>query len=454
MLSYLWFALGIAFCCITTNFWALVISRGIVGLGAAGMGFLVTIIFNDIISLRKRALWQGALQWVVFAGQMTGGPLGGWFVDKIGWRLSFFLELPMALIAFGVVLHTLKLPKLPTQRIASKPRPSTPADQDGTFESSNNFDILGSCVLLACISTLVLGLGMAGNDVSWNHPSVITLLLASFVLLAAFTYVELRVALIPLIPLEVFKRRAIWSVFLTTFCKDFAGTAVIYLVPLHIKFSGIGDTSTAGFYLSLVFLGLALGQLMAGLLIDLFGRPWFVLIVPGALNVAVILLVQQRWTGTESTGERISEVLINGTLSGIVGCTLLISLLKSCSKTTQATLYGAYHVVLMASNILCVAVISSMIQYRSIAHLDANLSGRYAGDIPKLVTSCRRSLSCLDNLPADIEILVRESFNEAVQDSLGFTTIVAGVSFVFSLLTDRFHIKPRGERAYTEESSN
>lgn len=53
------------------------------------MTTVVSILFSDIIPLRDRGLWQGYINIVFAAGAGSGAPLGGLFVDVIGWRCEY-----------------------------------------------------------------------------------------------------------------------------------------------------------------------------------------------------------------------------------------------------------------------------------------------------------------------------------------------------------------------------
>jgi uncharacterized SAM-binding protein YcdF (DUF218 family) len=88
---------------------------------------------------------------------------------------------------------------------------------------------------------------------------------------------------------------------------------VIYLIPLHIKLSRAAAlTSTAGAYLSVFFLGVATGQMLAGILINWSGgRPWNLLVLPGAINIVVLLLIRSRWKG--NVDQKIRHCLLSAT---------------------------------------------------------------------------------------------------------------------------------------------
>jgi len=145
--------------------------------------------------------------------------------DNISTR-AFFLELPIAVVLFFLVLFTLQLPALPTQKARTT---EVEGDQESLPTVGLKFDISGSFVLLLCIIALVLGLNMAGNDVPWSHPLISTLLCLSIVLLGIFVYIEIHTAAAPLIPMNLLRQRSIASLNGAEFFKSMGIMAVCRL---------------------------------------------------------------------------------------------------------------------------------------------------------------------------------------------------------------------------------
>jgi len=136
---------------------------------------------------------------------------------------AFFIELPVVALLFFLVLFTLQLPALPTQKVR---RTKTRSRQGCLPTIDLKFDIPGSFVLLLCITALVLGLNIAGNDIPWSHPLIPTLLCHSVVLLAIFVFIETEIAPVPLIPMKLLRQRSIASLNGVEFSKSMASMAV------------------------------------------------------------------------------------------------------------------------------------------------------------------------------------------------------------------------------------
>lgn len=80
------FAIGCFACGLSQDILQLCISRGITGVGAAGINSVTSILVTDLVPLRDRGLWQGYIQMVFAAGMASGAPVGGLLADQLGWR--------------------------------------------------------------------------------------------------------------------------------------------------------------------------------------------------------------------------------------------------------------------------------------------------------------------------------------------------------------------------------
>jgi hypothetical protein len=60
---------------------------------------------------------------------------------------------------------------------------------------------------MSCVSTLILGLNLGGNELPWSHPFVLTVLPVSAACFIAFLFVEGKVAREPIMPLYLLSHR-------------------------------------------------------------------------------------------------------------------------------------------------------------------------------------------------------------------------------------------------------
>jgi len=106
----------------------------------------------------------------------------GYFVEQINWRIFFYLNIPMGIVAMTVAHLVLR-----TTRSEHRQKP----------------DIVGSALLTVCLVTLVMALTQ-GQREGWSSTYILTLLTISLVTFGVFLTTELRVRT-PFVDLSLFK---------------------------------------------------------------------------------------------------------------------------------------------------------------------------------------------------------------------------------------------------------
>src|SRR5438046_2309797 len=179
------FLVGSALCGISQNMTELIGFRALQGLGGGGL-FVVTIaVVGDIIPPRDRGRYQGFFGAVFGVSTVVGPLLGGFFVDNFSWRWIFYVNVPIGLVALGVIAAAFQ----------------TRADS-----VHHSIDYLGALLLAGGLSAVVLYTSLGGTTYAWDAPAMIALLAGGALMLAAFVPVEARAAE-PILPLELFRNR-------------------------------------------------------------------------------------------------------------------------------------------------------------------------------------------------------------------------------------------------------
>ena len=157
-------------------------------------------------------------------GRSIGGPLGGWLVDMIGWRWSFYIQVPPILSAIFLIIWY--LPETKSQ--------SLDYDSDGEaaarrFKSKlSRVDFKGSILFALVVLTFLLPVELGGVELPWTSGPIMGLFTLSTVLLYVFVVVE-RGQEEPILPLEIFERRDAVISYLILGLQTAAQVGVSYL---------------------------------------------------------------------------------------------------------------------------------------------------------------------------------------------------------------------------------
>ncbi len=167
----------------------LVAARALQGLGGAVLApatlSLLTTSFPRPDE-RRRAL--GAWSATAASGAAVGVLLGGVLTQALDWRWVLFVNVPIGAALLALTAAGVK------DEATSAPRPS--------------LDVPGAVTVTGGLALLVYGI-VSTSSRSWGSPVTVASLAGGALLLGAFTLVEQRWAVQPLVPLSVFRRRSL-----------------------------------------------------------------------------------------------------------------------------------------------------------------------------------------------------------------------------------------------------
>ncbi|MFI5952726.1 MDR family MFS transporter [Cryptosporangium sp. NPDC051539] len=183
------FLLGSILCGLAWSMGALIAFRVVQGLGAGAIAPMTTTIAGDIYTTEERAKAQGYIAGMWGVASVVGPALGGVFSEYTSWRWIFLVNVPLCLIAAGMVLRNF------TERV-ERSRPAV--------------DYTGAALLTGGLTLLILALLEGGQRWAWASPAGVGAVVVGVALLVGFLVVERR-AEEPVLPLWVFRRRLLVS---------------------------------------------------------------------------------------------------------------------------------------------------------------------------------------------------------------------------------------------------
>ncbi len=217
----------------------LIVARVAQGLGAALMTPQTMAVITRTFAPDRRGAALGLWGGIAGLATLVGPLVGGLLIDSVGWSWIFFINVPVGVRGFLLVVRT--VPRLPL--------------------SGHRFDLLGVVLSSAGMLALVFGVQEAGR----SGPGLFGLVALGVVLLAAFVWWQARTRGEPLLPLSLFRDRSFTLGCIAISAVGFAITAQGVPLFLYLQTArGLGTTESA-----LLLLPMAI---LAGVLSPLVGR--------------------------------------------------------------------------------------------------------------------------------------------------------------------------------------
>ena len=265
-LSIVIFTVGSVLAGLSQSVGMLIGFRVIQGLGLGGLQALVIIVIATMFSPRERGRYQGPIAGVMSSATVAGPLIGGVIVDTswLGWRWTFFVGVPLAVIALVVVQRTLNLP---------------------VVRKNVSVDYLGALLIASGVSTLLIWVTLAGKNFDWASGMSFGLVALGVLLLAGAVFAETR-AKDPIIPLRLFRDR---TTTLATLASIAVGVALfggaVFLGQYFQIARGYSPTAAGLLTLPMV-IGSMASSAVSGSLITKFGR-WKGFLVGGAIMMTI-----------------------------------------------------------------------------------------------------------------------------------------------------------------------
>jgi EmrB/QacA subfamily drug resistance transporter len=268
------FAIGSVLAALSDSSSALIASRALMGVGAAGIMpttlSILTNIFPDGERAKAIAVWSA----VAGLGVAIGPIAGGWLIEHLDWRWIFLFNLPAvaACIAGAAVL-------VPESRDPGKPK----------------LDVVGALLSIAGLSAFVWGL-IEAPERGWTSLTILAAFAGGAAILAAFAAWERRVAE-PMLDLGVFRNARFSAASASITFVYFALMGVMYFMTTYLQ-SVLGHSALEA---GVLFLPIAFGLVVsAKSAVELTKRLGTKVVVAGGLSIVAgaLVLVTTFETGT------------------------------------------------------------------------------------------------------------------------------------------------------------
>ncbi|KAJ1769903.1 hypothetical protein IW140_001914 [Coemansia sp. RSA 1813] len=250
-------AVGSILCAASQSMDMLIASRAVQGLGSAGMYTMLNIMIADLYNERKRAIFMGISSGLWGLSSAGGTVLGGCLVQLSTWRVVFWINVPISLIAVVVTLKYIPLPK-----------PSATS----TREKLTRIDFGGALIMTFGIVFVLLALSWGGREYSWSSAKVLSFLIIGILSVLAFFYYEKTVPSEPILPHRLLRTRNVTLAFVGHLFFGSVTYAPLIFIPQWALVVKNTTPITSGLYTLPMSFAESISVLIAGLLVAKTGR--------------------------------------------------------------------------------------------------------------------------------------------------------------------------------------
>jgi EmrB/QacA subfamily drug resistance transporter len=226
-------------------------------------------------------------------GASSGVLFGGILTQTLSWPAIFAINVPL-----GALVIALGMRVIPT----------------GSARDTNaerHFDVTGAVLVTAGLATLTYAI-VRTDTLGWGSTGVLIPLAIAVGLLAAFVYVEQRVATAPLMPMSIFRLRQLTTANGIVMLLYMGLFAMFFFVTLYVQEVLHYDALQAGLAFLPVTLSVFSGSTLAPRLVARFGLRS---VLAGGMLIATAGLLL--FTGVRPGGSYLADVLPGGILSGL-----------------------------------------------------------------------------------------------------------------------------------------
>jgi EmrB/QacA subfamily drug resistance transporter len=400
------FLAGSALCGISGSLTQLIAFRALQGLGGGGLMVSAQAAIGDVVPPSERGRYTGLFGAVFGLASVAGPLLGGFLTGNLSWRWIFYVNLPLGVIALFVLAAAL---------------PAAGARVHHTV------DYLGTLLLAAGVSAIVLAASLGGNSYAWGSPEIIGMVVAGVLLLAVFPLAESRAAE-PVLPLKLLANRVFSVTSAVGFVVGFALFGAVTYLPLFLQVVKGASPTGSGLQLLPLMGGLLITSIGSGQIITRTGR-YKAFPIAGTAVMTIGLYLLSTMDPSTARGLIYLFMFILGLGLGMVMQVLVLAVQNAVDysdlgvATSGATLFRSI------GGSLGTAVLGAIFSNRLSSELKSALPASAAGHVS---SSAGVSPKQIDALPAVLRGDYLHAFTNSLNSVFLVAAIVAVVAFAFS----------------------
>ncbi|WP_102417471.1 MDR family MFS transporter [Mycobacterium sp. 4858] len=299
--AVVFFIAGSVLCGLSSSMGMLVAARALQGIGGGGLMVTAMALIGEVIPLRDRGRYQGAMGAVFGVTTVIGPLLGGYFTDHFTWRWAFWINVPISVVVFFVAAAAI------------------PALSDRTKPV---IDYIGIVFVGLGAAGLTLATSWGGTTYPWGSPTIIGLFVGSVIALCVFAWVESRAAA-PILPTRLFGSPVFTVCCVLSFVVGFAMLGALTFLPTYMQFVDGVSATTSGLRTLPMVIGMLATSMGSGVIVGRTGR-YKLFPVAGTAVMAVAFFLMSRMDPSTSVFVQSLFLVILGAGIGMCMQTLVL----------------------------------------------------------------------------------------------------------------------------------
>ena len=269
LITIVMFTVASMLCGVSQNLGELIFFRVIQGIGGGMLMPIGMTIILQAVGPQNMGRVMGIFGVPMLIAPAVGPVLGGWFVQDFSWRLIFYVNVPIGVVGFVAASRFLR---------------------ESHRTAGLRLDVLGLISGVPAILALMYAVDRS-TSLGWSSPLVVSLLVASALLMAAFIVRQLH-ARDPLLQLSLFRDRTFSWAMALSFVVVTAMFGTMLLLPLYLQEVHGYDAIETGLLLLPQAAMAAVSMPLGGYLTDRLGPKWVVATGLVLLTIGSVVLAQ------------------------------------------------------------------------------------------------------------------------------------------------------------------